>query len=213
MTDTVHSRFVCELRSFYLVTLLNVVFSALAVAFGVQYIVMSITGLTGGQTVSPLRVATAAVSMVAFGLGISWIISSARLMSGLNSIRSACMNKKGPVPAEVTTGGIVRMIAHYRANKKTIRMMILVCTIGGFCILTLGIISSAGFFSIGLLSGTITLNSYLVLPAALLSLGIAIVSLVSSYYFMKFSKAWDLREDKLSRSEPKLAEALERDPR
>ncbi|HQI14711.1 MAG TPA: hypothetical protein PK254_06060 [Methanolinea sp.] len=213
MSGTVHSRFVSELRSFYLVTLLNVVFAALAVALGIQYIVLSINGLAGGQPVSLVRVATAAVSMVAFGLGISWITAGARIMGGLTSIRRACLSKEGPVPAEVTTSGIIRMIAHYRANKKTIRTMILVCTIGGFCFLALGIISSVEFFSMGLLSGTITLNTYSVLPAALFSLGIAIVSLVSSYYFMKFSKAWDLREDTLSRSEPELAEALERDPR
>ncbi len=131
LTDTVNSRFFRELNSFYLITLVNVIFGALAIAFGVQYTVSSVLGLADGGTFRLLRIATAAFSMAGFGLGLSWIVLSVKILDGLDNIRSACKEQKSPVPGEVTTRGIISMIAHYRRNKKTLRIMILVCTLGG----------------------------------------------------------------------------------
>ncbi|MDD3136041.1 MAG: hypothetical protein PHF64_06035, partial [Methanoregula sp.] len=109
---------------------------------------------------------------------------------------------------ETVTRGIVRMVAHYRENKKTIRTMILVCTLGGFCFLVLGVLSSMEFFSGGISSGRFVLNSYLLIPSALLTLAIAFVSLLSSYYFLKFSRTWDLRQQETTRSEDILKKTL-----
>lgn len=211
MTSTIYTHFYHELNSFFLVTLLNVVFGALAMAFGIQYIVASVLGLTDEEPLSLIRIVTAAISMVGFGLGLSWIVSSVEILDGIDDIRNFLKENTTPVSDEITTCGIVRMIAHYRGHKKTIRTMILVCTIGGFCFLALGIISSIEVFSFSLTSGTITLNSYLLIPSALLALSVALVSLASSFYFSKFSKAWDLREDEISRTEHELAETLGRD--
>lgn len=211
MTSTIYSHFYHELNSFFLVTLLNVVFGALAMAFGIQYIVASVLGLTDEEPLSLIRIVTAAISMVGFGLGLSWMVSSVEIMDGIDDIRNFLKENTKPVSDEITTCGIVRMIAHYRGHRKTIRTMILVCTIGGFCFLALGIISSIEFFSFSLTSGTITLNSYLLIPSALLALSVALVSLASSFYFSKFSRAWDLREDEISRGEHELAETLGRD--
>lgn len=211
MTSTIYSHFYHELNSFFLVTLLNVVFGALAIAFGIQYIVASVLGLTDEEPLSLIQIMTAAISMVGFGLGLSWIVSSVEILDGIDDIRNFLKENTTPVSDEITTCGIVRMIAHYRGHRKTIRTMILVCTIGGFCFLALGIISSIEFFSFSLTSGTITLNSYLLIPSVLLALSVALVSLASSFYFSKFSKAWDLREDEISRAEHELAETLGRD--
>lgn len=211
MTSTIYSHFYHELNSFFLITLLNVVFGALAMAFGIQYIVASVLGLTDEEPLSLIRIVTAAISMVGLGLGLSWMVSSVEILDGIDDIRNFLKENTKPVSDEITTCGIVRMIAHYRGHRKTIRTMILVCTIGGFCFLALGIISSIEFFSFSLTSGTITLNSYLLIPSALLALSVALVSLASSFYFSKFSRAWDLREDEISRGEHELAETLGRD--
>lgn len=211
MTETTHSRLSRELGHFYTISLLNVVFGALAMAFGIQYIVTSVLGLTGGDPFSLIQIVTAALSMIAFGLGLSWIVSSVEILDGVDDIRMSLKESKTPATEEITTCGIVRMIAHYRGHRKTIRTMILVCTIGGFCFLSLGIISSIEAFSFSLTSGTITLKSLSLIPSALLALGIAIVSLVNSFYFSKFSQAWDIREGEISRAEEELEKTLERD--
>lgn len=210
MTDTIHSRVFHELDSFYIIILLNVVFGALAMAFGIQYMVSSVLGMTGGEPFSLFRILTAAVSMAGFGLGLSWLLSSIEIMDGLSDIRTVVKDRNVTPPDEILTGAIVRMIAHYREHRKTIQTMILVCTLGGFCFLALGIMNSIEFFSISLATGTITLNSALLIPSALLTLAIAIVSLASSWYFSKFSKAWDLRQGEISLSEQALADTLGR---
>ena len=86
--------------------------------------------------------------------------------------------------------------------------MILVCTAGGFCFLVLGIMSSLEFVSAGLPFGMITLN-YLLIPSALLSLGIATVSLLCSYYFRRYASVWDMRLAAISRSENLLEKTME----
>jgi hypothetical protein len=201
-------RFKKEINSFFALVLLNLVFGALAMAFGMQFIVASILGPTGLQATTILRALTGIFAMVCFGLGFSWVLFSARILKGITVIRREFRDHKGPVPEQTLTCWIVRMTAHYRGNKKTIRNMILVCTLGGFCFLILGVLNSLEFFSFSLSSGSFSLNSYLLIPSALLTLGVAMVSLLSSYYFMKFSKTWDNREDEISRSESELAEKL-----
>jgi hypothetical protein len=109
---------------------------------------------------------------------------------------------------EESTGFIIQMMAQYRTNKAAIRTMILVCTAGGCCFLVLSIMSSIEFVSAGLTSGMITLN-YLLIPSAFLSLGIAMVSLLCSYFFRKYASVWDMRLSEISRSENVLEKTME----
>ncbi len=211
MTNENLTRFKSELNSFFALILLNLVFGAMAMAFGMQFIVTSVLGLTAGPGPGGIRILIGALSMVFFGLGLSWVVFSVRILEGVTLIRREFRRHKGPVSDETLTCWIVRMTAHYREHKKTIGRMILVCTLGGFCFLILGFLNSLELFSFTFSSGTFTVNSYLLLPSALLTLGVAIVSLLSSYYFSKFARAWDLRQDEISRSEHELAEKLGRD--
>ncbi|MCX6689839.1 MAG: hypothetical protein NTZ39_09175 [Methanoregula sp.] len=208
MTDEISTRFKSELSSFYLLVLLNLVFGALAMAFGIQFVIASVLGLTGGQTTPEFRMITGVFSMVCFGLGISWVLSSAKILKGITGIRREFRHRTATATDETVTRGIVRMVAHYRENQKTIRTMILVCTLGGFCFLALGIMNSMEFFSGGFSSGRFVLNSYLLIPSALLTLAIALVSLLSSYYFLHFSRTWDLRQQETAKSEDILKKSM-----
>ena len=207
MTDGTLNQFRNELTALFVIVVLNIVFGALAMAFGVQYMVSSVSGQAAGQSII-LRMVAGSVAMICFGLGIAWIISSVTIFDGIEELREEFQDRKKPVSDETLTSGIIRMMAHYRQNTKTIHTMILVCTLGGFCFLTLGIINSLEFFSISLSSGQFTMNNYLLIPAALLTLGIALVSLLSSYYFSKFSRTWDLRLMETARSEEMLKKSL-----
>ncbi|MDD1714024.1 MAG: hypothetical protein LUQ61_02035 [Methanoregulaceae archaeon] len=207
MTDGTLNQFRNELTALFVIVVLNIVFGALAMAFGVQYMVSSVSGQAAGQSMV-LRIVAGSVAMVCFGLGIAWIISSVTIFDGIEELREEFQDRKKPVSDETLTSGIIRMMAHYRQNTKTIHTMILVCTLGGFCFLALGIINSLEFLSISLSSGQFTLKNYLLIPAALLTLGIALVSLLSSYYFSKFSRTWDLRLMETARSEEMLKKSL-----
>lgn len=209
MIDTVYSRYFRELSSYYRITLVNVVFGALAIAFGIFHIVALIPSLTDGEAHFLLWRSQATLTIVGFGLALAWVVSSVKIFRGIKDIRNLYKDQKAPVTDDITIGGIVSMFSHYREHEKTIRTMILVCTLGGFCFLALGIMSSVEFFSFSPVSGTITLNSIALIPSALLALTVAIVSLASSFYFARFSKVWNLRQRGISKSEQAFADLLD----
>lgn len=208
LTDTTETRFRRELNSFFAVTLLNVVFAAQAIGLGMAYVVASVLG-TIGVTMPALRVLVGALALVSFGLGLAWLRSSARVLRGVALVRRPFRRRSGPVSEEAVTRGIVGMVAHYRENRTTIRTMILVCTIGGFFFLAQGVVSAVEFASFNLSGGSVTLNGLALIPSALLTLGIGLVSLLSSYYFTRFSRTWDLRLEETARTEARLKSAME----
>jgi ascorbate-specific PTS system EIIC-type component UlaA len=105
------------------------------------------------------------------------------------------------------------MLAHYRDNRKTIRTMILVSTIGGCFFVLLGIIT--GLRAVFLTGNGVAVipDSLILFPAMFLTLGIAFASLLSSYYFSKFAKVWDQRLREIDESECTLQERLRLDER
>jgi hypothetical protein len=208
------SQFQTETRHFFLVTLINLVFAAIAMAIGVQYMVTAILSQTidpvipGFPLIPVLRIFTGAIAMICFGLGISWILSTVRIFEGIVTIKDDLEKAGDAIPDERLTCLIVRMLAHYRDNRKTIRTMILVCTLGGGCFFLLGIANSLKVMSISSAGFAFTLDNLLLIPAMLLTLGISLASLLSSYYFSKFAQTWDRRLHEIEESECTLKKTL-----
>ena len=197
--------FASELRSFFALCILNLVFGALILAFGVQYIVTSVLALVqGGTSFGFVITQILAWGAIAF-LGLRWIVSSAEVMSGVTDIQEEFRALEEPVSGEILTGLIVRMMAQYREHRKAIRLMTLVCTLGGALFLALGVWN--------LVQAGLTLGSggspYLSRLAAGINLTIGMVSLLLSSWFRRYSRAWDLRLAEASRSEEALRHAME----
>jgi hypothetical protein len=210
MKTDVSPQFEDEIRSFWILSILNLVFAAITMAYGIMFIVTRLQEMVNAGMLLLVPLIMVIVGFSAALLGIKWMISSVEIFSSIEELKSAYDAKKGEMTPEDSTGFIIQMIHQYRTNKDTIRTMILVCTAGGFCFLFLGIMSSIEFVSVGLTSGMITLN-YLLIPSALLSLGIAIVSLLCSYYFRQYASVWDMRLSEISRSENVLEKTMEQD--
>jgi hypothetical protein len=213
MTNT-FSQFRTEIRHFFLVSLLNLVFAAIALATGVQYVVIAILGQTmdpvmpGFPVIPGFRIFTGAIALICFGLGIRWILSTVRIYEGIVAIKDDLRRDGDAITDERLTCLIVRMLAHYRDNRRTIRTMILVCTLGGVLFFILGIVHSLKVLSVTATGFAFTLDNLLIIPAMLLTLGISLASLLSSYYFMKFSRTWDRRLHEIEESECTLKTAL-----
>ena len=186
----------------------NLVFAAITMAYGIMFIVTRLQEMTQSGTLLLVPLIMVMVGFAAAVLGIKWMLASVEIFSSIEELKSAYNAKKGQMTPEEITGFIIQMMAQYRTSKATIRTMILVCTAGGCCFLVLGIMSSIEFVSAGLTSGMITLN-YLLIPSSLLSLGIAVVSLLCSYYFRRYSSVWDMRLAEISMSENLLEKTLE----
>ena len=199
--------FEAELRSFFALCVLNLVFGALILAFGVQFIVMSVLALRGGD---PVSLGFAAAQILAWGaiayLGLRWILSSVEVLSGVTDIQEEYRNLERPVPGEALTGLILRMMVQYRENKKAIRLMTIVCTLGGAVFLTMGVVN---LVQAGMAIGG---NESPLLPllAAGGTMALGIVSLFLSSWFRRYARAWDLRLAEASRSEDALRQTMER---
>jgi hypothetical protein len=210
MKTDVSPQFEDEIRSFWILSILNLVFAAITMAYGIMFIVTRLQEMVNAGMLLLVPLIMVIVGFAAAVLGIKWILASVEIFSSIEELKSAYDAKKGQMTPEDSTGFIIQMINQYRTNKATIRTMILVCTAGGCCFLVLGIMSSIEFVSAGLTSGMTTLN-YLLIPSALLTLGIATVSLLCSYYFRKYASVWDLRLSEISRSENVLEKTMEQD--
>ena len=198
------SQFKSELNSFFVLVLLNMAIGALVMAFGMQFIGSSVLGLNGPQPSAVVRAITGAFSLVCFGLGLMWVLSSAGILKGITGIRRQYRKFSDPVPADILTGWIVRLLAHYRENKKRIGWMIIICALGGSAFLALGILNVVQ--SVG---ATDTMSRLLSLIAAAINLTIGIVSLRFCRYFQNYSAAWDRRLEEAVRSEDALQHAME----
>jgi membrane protein implicated in regulation of membrane protease activity len=210
MKTDVSPQFEDEIRSFWILSILNLVFAAITMAYGIMFIVTRLQEMVNAGTLLLVPLISVIVGFAVAVLGIKWILASVEIFSSIEELKSAYDAKKGGMTPEDSTGFIIQMINQYRTNKATIRTMILVCTAGGCCFLVLGIMSSIEFVSAGLTSGMTTLN-YLLIPSALLTLGIATVSLLCSYYFRKYASVWDRRLSEISRSENVLEKTMEQD--
>ncbi|HOX34379.1 MAG TPA: hypothetical protein P5217_07250 [Methanoregulaceae archaeon] len=198
-----------EIRHFSMICLLNLVFAALAMAFGIGYMVSAVSGLLAGAATPLLRMIVGVVAFICFGFGIQWLLTTIRIFEGIEVVQDDLDAKGITITDERITCLIVQMLCHYRDNRTIIGRMIHVCTLGGICFFGLGIGTSLEFLSISSGSIVFTLNNLLVIPAMVLTLGMALVSLLSSYYFSKFAKVWDQRLHEIEESECVLKKSLE----
>jgi len=208
MSDT-FSQFKNELNSFFVLVLLNMVFGALTMAFGMQIMMTSVLGLPGGQTATVFRILTGIFALVCFGLGLTWVISSAKILEGVTAVRREYKSHPEPVSGEALTGWIVRIMAHYRENKKTIRWMTLICALGGGAFLATGLLNLAQGLSWWSASGGAMGVGVLSFVAAGINLAIGIASLLFSTWFHRYSAVWDRRTEEAARSEDALQHAME----
>jgi hypothetical protein len=200
-----------EFLSYFALCVMNLVFGAIAMAFGVQFIVGSVLGQPGEQGVPALRAVAGAVAMVCFGLGLFWILVTARLFKSVKVVRNAYKQKKRrEMSPEDFTGMLVQMMIQYREEKGRIRAMVFVCMLGGLCFVMLGVLN-IGQVATMITGGSATLPLLLTVAAAAINLIIGGASFLVSTYFRRYAKVWDARLNALAVSEAELGSMLERD--
>ena len=204
--DTV-SQFRDELNSFFVLVILNMAFGALAMAFGLMYMTMAVLGLPLAQTSPPLRVLGGVISMIGFGIGLMWILNSVKVHRGIKGIRREFLNHAGPVPDEMLTGWIVRLLARYREYKRIFPWMITISRLGGCCFVTLGIVNLLQ--GISAMNTGNWLNPAIPFIAAIINLTIGAVTIITSIGFHRYSLAWDRRLEATTINESVLEHALE----
>jgi len=210
MTQDTIRQFGAELTSFFIVTLLNMVFGALAMAIGMLIVIQTAQALGSGTTVTLLSILLAATGVAGVVLGLWWIITSSHILKGINGIRREYKNRKEPVTDETLTGWIVTMMAHYRENTRTIRWMNGICLLGGCIYFAFGLQNLYEGLVPAEMAGSTGVGVF-PFAAAAINCTIGIVSILFSLYFHRYSKVWDERMAKAETSEAVLMHAMERE--
>ncbi|MGB8219827.1 MAG: hypothetical protein WCE46_05530 [Methanoregula sp.] len=212
MTDHTVQQFGKELRSFFVLVLLNMTFGALALAFGMQIIIATFLPGAAETPLSPVIVAIRIITGISgVCIGFFWILSGAKIHRGLRGIRHEYRDSTsdGPVPAETLTGWIVAMVSHYRENRILIWRMTLISIAGGLFFLVLGIAN--------LIQGILALPSatgpgfgvIAIFGAAPLNAGIGLVTIYFALKFRRYAGTWNLRLKLAGEGEETLKKALE----
>lgn len=207
---SVSENLAAELRSFFVLCVLNLVFAAMLMAFGMQFIVTSVLAMAEAGILQWFPVFQVLVGWAAAVVGLRWIISTATIMEGVTEIRSEFEALEEPVSPEAFTGLILRMMAHHRENWKTIWRMNLICTLGGAVFLALGVLNLFQGIS-ALLSARGMVSLVLAIVAAGINLTIGGVCLLFSSWFRRYSRAWERRLIEASQSEEALRHAMEQE--
>ncbi|MCP1662458.1 MAG: hypothetical protein D5R99_03800 [Methanocalculus sp. MSAO_Arc1] len=234
MEKTAFKQFRSEVGHFFRVSVLNIAFAALLMAFGLMVVVREIVFIYETFTTEMAILYNPIILVVAvsaMAIGFSWIVISARIFEGVEEIKDevASLEKsqvtkrkavagspdaapEDGIPEEDLTRLIVRMLSHYRDNHATINWMIYFCMLGSASIFLLGTLASLEYFQVTATSLTFTIGpDTLLLPALLITVGIAVVSLISSIYFYRFSKVWDERIHEIDSKADLLKQTLESD--
>jgi len=206
--DPALSQFQKEIRHFSRISVFNLSFAGIAIAFGLTYLIATVFGLTLDPMMTRFPVLSGGVAMISLGLGIGWLLTTARVFEGIVNIGHQLEREGETITGERLTCLIVRMFAHYRDNRRIIRMMILVSMLYGCGFLIIGISMCLEFTGILRTGAILSLTSYLHIPSLLVMFGIATVSLLSSYYFSEITKVWDRRLHGIDKSECALKKTL-----
>jgi hypothetical protein len=188
-----------EVNSFVGLTLINIVFSAVAMGLGISIIIPNITSMVTTQSVLFPQIILIVIGGLASVYSIKWLISSVEMFEVSTELKEDYTKNK-TLDEEAQTGLIVKMMAYYRENKPTIKKMMWVSRIAGFCFLISGafaIITAV----INAITGVQLMDVWTQVLGAFINFAITAAGFIIPHFFGKYTKIWDKRIEKNAKVE------------
>jgi hypothetical protein len=201
-------KFKDEVRSFFGLTILNLVIGALVMALGISLATTRVLDLIETGRLLAIPLVLIGLGIIAIACGFYWIIKIAEIMDGIDDIKTAYDKLSKDGDQDPITCLIIQMMAYYRTNKSTISKMIILGRIGGILFLiagTIGIISSLAPIA----SEDVLLENIGQLIGGIIEVGLGITGLVVAHFFVIYSKVWDTRLQETMKIEDALQQKLE----
>ena len=186
-----------EVNSFVRLALINIVFSAIAMALGISIIVPNITSIVTTQTALFPQIILVVIGFSAFVFSIKWLISSVEMFEASDELKEDYTKNK-TFDEEAQTSLIVKMLSHYRKNKPTIKKMMWVSLIAGVCFLISGVFN---LITAVINTGVQSMNVGTQVLGASINFAIAIAGFIIPHFFGKYTKIWDKRIEKNAKAE------------
>ncbi len=200
-------KFNVEIRSFLGLTIINLVFGALAIAIGVSTVVNNIQYLMELSEISIIPSILVCIGGFVFLLGLYWIISSVEILDGITDITEEYKNFKGRITDDYFTSLIIRMMAQYRSNKTIIHRMVFIGRIGGHICIIAGIIEIL-FTLYNLNLSYITLDNLISIVGSVITLLLGFAIIIIVRYFNRYTKIWEKRLSDSNKTEKALQNAM-----
>jgi len=195
-----------EVNSFAGLALINIVFSAVAMALGISIIVPNMTSIVTTQSVLFPQIVLVVIGFLASTYSIKWLISSAEMFEVSTELKEDYVKNK-TLDEEAQTGLIVKIMAYYRENKSTIKKMMWVSRIAGFCFLISGaftIITAV----INVITGVQLIDLWTQVLGAFINFAITAAGFIIPHFFGKYTKIWDKRIEKNAKAEVEFRRQL-----
>lgn len=204
MATILVDKFRRELRSFYALTIINIAFGGIAVALGINLVTQTILILMETQNLLLPELTFLVVGVLAFGIGIRWLLASAEILDGVTDIQDDYDKQKVKINDDTMTHLIVRMTSHYRENKVTIKYLSLFSKIAGVCFL----VSGVNIIINSILVGT-PFNDIFTILGTIIYLVFGTCGIIIPYFLNQYSSIWDDRIQQSVLAESALDKELE----
>lgn len=197
-----------EILIFIGLSVVNIIFAAIALAMGVVLIVNNLFYLIeSGQYIDLTLgyiIAGAGLTLIGFW----WILHSVSLMDFNTEIQFDFSKKKVDLTDEKITSIIVKMISYYRENSKNIKRMILISRAGGIFFIINGLLSTIDFI-LKLDSTFLITNNLMQIAGIILVFSWGILSFFIPRFISKFANFWEYRIKKSNEAEELIRKILE----
>jgi hypothetical protein len=185
-----------EANSLLGLSVINIVSSAMLLAFGAAALFPNIITMAQAQNVLFPEIAWSVLGLLAFIIGIRWLVATAEVLEIHEQLKEGSEKAQDE---DALTSVIVGAMASYREKKGTIKNMLLISRIAG-----VGFAASAIY---SIITSAISGNLWL-LTGVIPNLSIAAAAFIIPHYFSKYQAIWDQRLDGASKAEEELKRHL-----
>jgi hypothetical protein len=196
-----------ELTSLQGLTIVNLMCSALALAFGTYFLMPKLVLAATTLTVPSVdQLGLMVLGGLAFAVAFRWLFSTIALLEPAFDLGSTLKErrKEGTLDDEALTGLIVALTAAYRENKPTLKLMV---TISKIACVAFALMASWQLISL-VFVGEVGMQLWLSLISAAVCYGVASASYLIFRSVEKYSLVWEQRLTQTAKAEVQLQNLL-----
>jgi hypothetical protein len=199
MTTNTAQKLRRESNSLLGLSIINLVSSAMVIAFGASTLIPGILQMVENQTVLLSQLVLVILGLFAFIIGIRWIIATAEVLEIHEQLKEGSEKAQDE---DSLTSVIVGAMASYREKRGTIKTMLLISRIAGVCFLIVGIYTLVS----AAVTGGVTLW---MIAGSIPNFAIAAAAFILPHFFSKYQQIWDNRLKQTEKAEALLEKQLE----
>jgi len=198
-----------EMLNFLGLAIINLIFSAIILAFGIMFIVNHLYRLNEYSTLINPSIGFIVMGIIFSVIGFWWILKSSYVMDFITDIQwEIYWTKKIPSEEQITSS-IIKLVAYYRENTDTIKKMMIISRVGGIIFIIQSI-----YYIIDLLiyANLYHLSEfyYIRILATIIMIFWGILSLYIPHFIINSASIWDERLKKSQEAEDTIRTLMER---